>query len=632
VTAQATVARAPAGAGRPPAAPLAPPVPGNYKWIAATVVMVGMLMSILDQTVVNVALNSLQNDFRVTVTDIQWVVTGYTLGLAAVIPTSGWLSDRFGSRRVFIISEIAFTATSALCGLAISANMLIAVRVLQGVAGGLLMPVGMAILMSTSRPEERGRMMAVLGVPTMLAPILGPTLGGWLIQAVSWRLIFYINVPIGIAGAVLSLLLLRGQAGRRDVERLDWGGLLLASPGVVGIVYGLAQPATYGWGSVQTLGPLLGGAVLLAVFCLYELRQPHPLIQIRIFRDPAFTAAMLTSVVVVVALFGVALLMPLFLQQVQGYGALDAGLIVASQGVGALITMPISGVLTDRVGAARIVPVGIALLFAATVWATTLQVDTSRTTIMLMLGLRGMGMGFCMMPVFSAAYVTLRPELIARATSVANTIQRVGSALGFAVMTTILSSRIAANLPRLPGGGASLGTSGSLSGAHLPASIKTLLLQQVTKGYQDTFWIAAGIVLLGFPMAVLLRRARRPEEVHAYGLRQLRHGIVLGAAALWVERNPGALDGRWRRLPVGPGPAFQALARAAQERLRTGITILHMGTNAAGLLPNQPLPAWRRGLALLALAAAVVGLAFCFAHGLQTSTPPALPALRPPVG
>jgi EmrB/QacA subfamily drug resistance transporter len=632
VSAQVTAPpRPPAGLARPPAPPAAPPARDNYKWVAAAVVMIGALMTILDQTIVNVAINSLQNDFNVSVSDIQWVFTGYTLGLGAVIPMSGWLADRFGSKAIFMASVIGFTVTSALCGLAVSAQMLVAVRVLQGLAGGLIMPVGMAIMMRNSRPEERGRMMAVLGAPMMLAPILGPTLGGWLIQSASWRLIFYINVPIGIVGALAAYLFLRGQAGSSKVEPLDWKGLVLASPAVVGIVYGLAQPSQYGWGSWQTLLPMLGGAALLVIFVLYELRQPYPLIQMRIFTDQAFTSAMLLSVVVVISLFGSVLLMPLFLQQVQGYGTLDTGIILGAQGVGALIAMPIAGNLADRLGAAKVVPFGLSILFVSTLWSTTLAPDTSRETIVLMLGMRGLGMGFSMMVVFSAAFVTLRPEFMARATSVSNTIQRVGSAFGVAIMTTILSSRVAANLPSLPGGASAARSSGSVSGAHLPDAVKTVLLQQVAKGFDDTFWIAAGLVLLGIPVAMTLRKALRPEVVRAYGLRQLSQGIVLGAAARWVERRPESVNGHGPGLPTEPRRARQVLTEAAGERLQTGMTVLRMGTNAAGLVPTSPLPWWLWSLVALTSVGAVIGLVICFSHGLQPPTVPTL-HLIPGVG
>jgi len=234
----------------------------DYKWIASGVVIVGALMSILNQTVVNVALPTLEADFNVSLTEIQWVVTAYALGLAAIIPLTGWLSDRYGTKRVFMVSQILFTLSSVLCALAWSNGSLIAFRVVQGLAGGLIMPVGMTILMMVSRPEERGRMMSVMGVPMLVGPVLGPLLGGWLVQSVSWRLIFVINVPIGVIGALLSALYLRGPAGTTHRPPLDLGGLFLGIPAVVAIVYGLSQPSSRGWGSADTLLPLAGGAAM----------------------------------------------------------------------------------------------------------------------------------------------------------------------------------------------------------------------------------------------------------------------------------------------------------------------------------------------------------------------------------
>src|SRR5215470_12469361 len=210
--------------------------PVGYKWLASGVVMLGAIMVILDQTVVNVALPSLEADFKVPLSSVQWIVTGYTLALAAVMPLTGWLTDRYGGKRIFVTSQVLFVTGSVLCGLAWSNDDLIAFRVLQGLGGGLIVPEGMATLMSITRPDERGRIMSVLGVPMLIAPAVGPTLGGWLIQAVSWRLIFFINLPIGIVGVALALLLLRSNgSARARREPLDIGGLLLASSAVVGL-------------------------------------------------------------------------------------------------------------------------------------------------------------------------------------------------------------------------------------------------------------------------------------------------------------------------------------------------------------------------------------------------------------
>src|SRR5215831_16314736 len=438
-------------------------------------------MSILNQTVINVALPTLETDFGVSLTDIQWVVTGYSLGLAAVIPLTGWLADRYGTKRVFLVSQVLFTLASMLCGLAWSNPSLIAFRVFQGVAGGLIMPVGMTILMSVTRPEERGRAMAVLGLPMLVAPVLGPLLGGWLVQYVSWRLIFYLNVPIGVVGALMTAALLRGSPGQAGRQRLDVGGLALGIPAVVAVVYGLSQPSTYGWGSPQTVAPLVGGVLLLVVFCLYELRQRTPLIEIRVFKDAAFTAAMALNFFIGVALFGSVVLVPLFLQQVQGFGALDSGAVLAAQGLAAAVAMPIGGALTDRFGARQVVPAGLLVLTLCSVWMATLAPDTPRWVIAMMVAGRGLGIGLSMMPAMSSAYVTLAPHLIARATSVSNTVQRVASALAVAIVTTILAGRISAQLPGAFGAAAASGQ--ALPGGQVPAAVKTMVLAQVAKGF-----------------------------------------------------------------------------------------------------------------------------------------------------
>jgi EmrB/QacA subfamily drug resistance transporter len=591
----------------------------DYKWVASAVVMLGAVMVILDQTVVNVALPTLESDFGVSLSNVQWIVTAYTLALASVIPLAGWMTDRYGSKRVFVTSQILFVAGSVLCGLAWSSTVLIGFRVLQGLGGGLIMPVGMATLMSVTRPDERGRVMSVLGVPMLIGPVLGPTLGGWLIQAVSWRLIFYINVPIGIAGVIMTLLFLRDSRNPQATrEPLDVGGLLLATGSVIGLVYGLSQPSTYGWDAWQTIVPLASGLVLLATFCVYELRQAHPLIDIRIFSDGAFSAAISMNFLISLSLFGAILLFPLFLQQIQGYNALQAGLVLGAQGLGAGLMMPISGNLTDRIGARWVVPIGIAILTASTIWMTTLTADASRGLIFAMLFVRGLGMGFAMMPSMSSAYVTLAPQRIARATSVANVVQRVASGLGIAIMATVLSARVAANLPHVPGGAVPAGGS-NLAAAHLPPAIKNMLLEQATKGFTDTFWVSAGLIVLAFPMTLLLRRALRPQEVRQYALRQLAEGIVLGAAARRLRRALPSWPG------VVPDRAEPVLSQAALGRLRKGETLLRAGTTAAGLVPQRgPGLITRVSFVVLAVAAVIL-MVMAISHGYQTPAVPSLP-------
>jgi EmrB/QacA subfamily drug resistance transporter len=593
----------------------------SYKFVAAGVVMIGAVMVILDQTVVTVALPTLERDFNTTLSDVQWIITGYTLALAAVIPLTGWLADRYGTRRIFVISQLLFVVGSVLCGFSWSNASLIGFRILQGLGGGLIMPVGMTILMSITRPDERGRMMAVMGVPMLFGPVLGPTLGGWLVQDVSWRFIFFINLPIGLVGAFLSLTQLREPLHRvAKKEPLDVIGLLLVTPAVIGLVYGLSQPGTYGWGSVQTILPVVAGVVLLVAFCLFELRTRYPLIDIRVFRDGAFSASMMLNFLIALGLFGAIFLFPLFLQQIQGYSALNAGLLLGFQGLGAAVAMPISGILTDKIGARRVVPFGLAVLAGATVWMASVSSDTAAPTIATMLVLRGFGMGFSMMPSMSTAFITLAPDRIARATSISNVVQRVASGLGIAIMATVLTNRISANLPRLPPGSASTG--GDLAAAHLPAAIKTIVLNQAAKGFDDTFWVSAGFVVIAFPMTLLLRRALTPQAVRSYAVRQASEGIVLGLAALRLR--DGRLNGSTPP-KMDSGQAFKVFAEAAVARLQKSLTLFKAGTNASGLVPQPRISVPRRVAFVIILLAALGAAVVSIVHGYQPPTVPSIP-------
>ena len=344
----------------------------------------------------------------------------------------------------------------------------------------------------------------------------------------------------------------------------------------------------------------------------------------RVFRDAAFSAAMLVNFLIALALFGTVLLVPLFLQQVQGYGALDAGVVLAAQGVAAAVVMPIGGLLTDRFGARQVVPFGLALLTAATVWMATLTPDTPRWAIALMLAGRGAGMGLSIMQAMSSAYITLAPRLISRATSVSQVVNRVGSALGVAIVATILSDRIAAHLPRLPSG-ASAVAGGGLAKVHLPAAVKHVLLAQVARGFDDTFWLMAGMTLLCFPMALLLRRPLRPAVVRAFGLRQLTEGVILGAAARRLGANGvAASSSNGLRRKTASQAAYEVLAGAAQGRLKRGLAIIRGGTNAAGLVPQPALSLTIRVFFVVLLVAALVGTALAVAHGYQTPVVPRL--------
>ena len=330
-------------------------------WRLASVVVLGTIMSILDTTIVNVAIETLGRDLDASLSSIQWVSTGYLLALATVIPLTGWAMERFGGRNLWMLSVALFLVGSVLCGLAWSTSSLIAFRVLQGFGGGMIMPVGQAILAQAAGPERMGRIMSVIGVPTLLGPILGPVIGGLIVDNFSWRWIFFVNVPVGLVALTLAWRILpRAESIRRGAV-LDIRGLLLLSPGLAFLVYGLSQVGMQG--SFTDYHVLIGvglGVVLLVGFAFHAVAaREKSLIDLSLFRDRAFAAASGTTFIFGVSLFGAMLILPLYYQVVRGESALNAGLLLAPQGIGAAMAMPIAGRLTDRLGAGKIVPPGV---------------------------------------------------------------------------------------------------------------------------------------------------------------------------------------------------------------------------------------------------------------------------------
>src|SRR4051794_15667078 len=405
----------------------------------ASVVVLGAIMSILDTTVVNVAINTLAREFDTDLPTIQWVVTGYTLALATVIPVTGWAADRFGTKRLYMLSIALFVAGSALSGAAWSAESLIGFRILQGLGGGMLMPAGMTILTRAAGPQRVGRVMAIIGVPMLLGPILGPILGGWLVDNASWRWIFFINLPIGIVAFIAALRVLPKDQPQKG-EQFDTLGLALLSPGLALLIYGLAKSVSSGgFGASAVWGPGVVGAALLVGFVLHGLRTPHALIDLRLFKNRTFAASSGTLFLMIVSVFGAMLLLPLYLQQVRGESAFASGLLLAPQGIGAMLVMPIAGQLTDKTGVGKIVIPGMVILLLSSLALTQLSGDTSYWTLSAILFVMGVGMGLAMMPLMSGAMQTLRRIQVARASTSLNIIQQVGASIGTAVMSVILT-------------------------------------------------------------------------------------------------------------------------------------------------------------------------------------------------
>jgi EmrB/QacA subfamily drug resistance transporter len=472
--------------------------------LIASVVVLGAIMSILDVTVVNVAIQTLAKEFDAPLSTIQWVATGYTLALATVIPLTGWAADRFGTKRLYMTSIFLFVIGSMLSGLAWSSESLIFFRVLQGFGGGMIMPLGMTILTRAAGPQRVGRVMAIIGVPMLLGPIIGPILGGYLVDAASWRWIFFINLPIGIAALIASQRILARDVPQ-PAHRLDWQGLALLSPGLALFIYGLAQTSgAGGFGRWQVIVPGLIGIAMVTGFVFHGLRTSDALIDLRLFTNRVFAASSVTLVLVIISVFGGMLLLPLYLQVVRGESAMDTGLLLAPQGLGAMIAMPIAGRLTDKTGVGRIVPFGLVVVGISFLALTQLAADTSYWVFGAALFVMGLGMGFTMMPTFSGAMQTLRRAAIARASTTLNIEQQVGASIGTAVLSVLLTHEIVSHVGGGGGGGI---------GRTLPPAVRERVAPDLAAAFGATFWYALALIVVAFVVAIVLLPKHKPEPV-----------------------------------------------------------------------------------------------------------------------
>ncbi|GAB3590294.1 MFS transporter [Angustibacter peucedani] len=458
----------------------------------AGVVVLGAIMSILDITVVNVALRTFQTVFAdggqpLAYSDVAWTVTGYTLALATVIPLSGWAADRFGTKRLYMLAILLFTIGSVLCATASSIEMLIGFRVLQGLGGGMLMPLGMTIMTRAAGPARMGRLMAILGVPMLLGPIFGPILGGWLIDHFSWHWIFLINAPIGVIALVYAQFALAADKPQPS-ESFDFVGMLMMSPGLALFLYGVSSiPGEGGIGHAKVLLPGLLGLALMVAFVLYSFKPKHPLLDLRLFHNRNLTVSIITMFIFAAAFFGGLLLVPQFLQQVQGETPLNAGWLVAPQGVGAMLTMPIAGALTDRLPVGRIVPFGLALIIGGMFALTQVQADSSHWGFIIpVLFVMGLGMGGTMMPIMTSALKTLTHHEVARGSTLLNISQQIASSVGVAIFSVVLTNALKDNIPTSP--------------AQAPVA--------AASAFGHTFWVAAFLVTLTLIPAAFLPRKR----------------------------------------------------------------------------------------------------------------------------
>jgi EmrB/QacA subfamily drug resistance transporter len=409
----------------------------------------GSLLLNLSTTTLNVALDRLLHDLHTTLAVAQWTITGYLLSLTLVLPTFRWMAERVGMRRLYIASLLGFTATSLLCAAAWSIDSLIAFRILQGAVGGLLTPIAQALTAKHATRAQMGRLLSLVAIPVLAAPLLGPLVGGVLVEALSWRSIFVINVPLGLGCAALCARFLpRDAPGEVAPSELDVVGLSLLSPGMALFIYGVSslRHATHPASSATLLLPFAVAIALIAAFIVHARRRPDTaLLDLRLLGQGTVAAALVTYVLTSVASFGGQLLLPLYYQQVRGQSPMGAGLLLAAQGFGMLITLPRVGRLTDRHDPGRLAMGGVVITVLGTMAFAFATETTSLWLLSISLVVRGAGLGAISNPVLSTVYRRLPKSEVANATTALNVVQRIGAPLGTALMAVLLGWRTAAS-------------------------------------------------------------------------------------------------------------------------------------------------------------------------------------------
>jgi EmrB/QacA subfamily drug resistance transporter len=461
----------------------------------------------------------MQTALNASVDNIEWVVTGYTLVLGIIVPLSGWLGLRIGLTRLYVISMIGFAAGSALCGLAWSLDSMIAFRVLQAIPGGVLPVVTMTLLYQIVPPAKIGSAMGLYGLGVVVAPAIGPTLGGALVEYFDWRLIFFINVPVGILGTVLAVMFFP-QIRPTTWPKLDILGFFAIAYALFAMLLAFSEGQDWGWTGYRVLGLLISSAFSLALFVVIENEVENPLIDLRVFKSFAFSLSLVLIGITITGLFSGLYFLPQFLQQVQGMQELDSGLVLLPASLLLVVLMPIAGRLFDLVGPRYPVMAGLALLAFGSYLMAHLTVDTPRGDIEWWLTVRNMGVGLCMMPIMAAGTSSLPKFLTSAGSSMTNVMQRVASSVAIAVfgsMNASAGAQIMGDRSALIGAdpyasSQLAGSAGSQASGEFLGTYQSLNQQVITETYANGFYIVAVLGVVGMVLAAFMRSGRQKTD------------------------------------------------------------------------------------------------------------------------
>jgi MFS transporter, DHA2 family, multidrug resistance protein len=507
-----------------------------YKWFVLGNIMLGTFMAVLDSTIVNVSLPKIMSSFGVGLSTIQWVITAYMLSMAAMLPTSGWLADKFGYKRVYFIGLFFFTLGSLLCGLSNDESTLIISRIIQGLGAGTVQPLGMAIITREFPARQRGLALGFWSIASAASVSFGPMIGGYLVDNFSWQLIFDVNVPVGILALVLTIVIQR-EFIHPNVRKFDYVGFISVVIFLPVLLYALSEgnavTNSQGWSAPYILVCFAISAIALTVFLIQEFHSENPLLDLKLLKNHNFGLANAIMLIFGMGMFGSTFLLPLYLQNSMGYTALQSGLVFLPVGIIQGCISPLTGMFSDRVNAKAPLFLGIGLLIFSFYLNSNLSFMTEHSFIMMTLYIRGLGMGMIFTPISSLSLSTIPKDKMAQASGISNTVRQIGGSLGVAVLSTLLTSRvnyhsqifggaIESNSPSFQNtirnltmyiqhnAGSSFAVATKQSQSVLISHVRS---QAYIQGINDDFLIAAGITAVSFIPILLMHNKKKLAKV-----------------------------------------------------------------------------------------------------------------------
>jgi EmrB/QacA subfamily drug resistance transporter len=496
-----------------------------------SVLMLGMFLAVLNQTLLNVAIPHLINEFHVEATTAQWLLTGYMLVNGILVPLSAYLIERFGVRVLFLAAMVFFTGGALLCGIAPNFSTMLLGRLIQAVGGGILMPLVMVIILSVFPPEARGKGMGIFGLGMMFAPAVGPTLSGWVIEHYSWRILFNGMVPLGTLVIVLAAFMLRDPR-KREKPRFDLWGTFTSSLGFGLLLYGLSEAGSKDWDHPLVVGSLAVGAFSIFLFVVFQLKSSTPMLDFRVFTYDMFTLSTVISVIVTIAMFAGMFLLPIYLQNLRGFTPLESGLLMLPGAIIMGVMSPISGSMFDKIGPRPLAVVGLLITTVTTYEFTHLTLQTSYTFILILNMVRSFGMSLLMMTIMTAGLNQLPQQLNSHGTAMSNTFRQIAGSMGISVMTTIFTMRTNFHLGKLGeqmngmdpafsqafyDKASEVASATGLPIAKAQETVTSLLVGQANQmaavmGINDAFWWAAGFALVGMILSFFMRDVRKDQQ------------------------------------------------------------------------------------------------------------------------